>query len=374
MVIAHLLSSYFVGGQERVALDLATRQSARGHRVMAVSLAPPPEGPLAEELRRAGIAAHTVPKLGPSLDPTLPMRLGALLRREGVEVVHAHNPQPLIYGSIAAKLVGATMIQTRHGVAFHSERQDWLVRQATKLVDASVFVSRELATKLGGAGQEPGKTWVIENGVDLGRFFPDAATRAAVRAELGIPADAQVIGTVSRLVRTKNVPGLLRAAWPLLGEKVHLVVVGDGPDRQDVEQLVVFTPKAASVHVLGARNDVGRLLRAFDLFVLFSRTEGHPIVVLEAMATALPVVATPVGGIPGIIDDEETGFLVPTDDEEALRGLLTQLLASPQRLAEVGWRARAVALERYAAERMVDEYLALYARWGKEWSEWSAPH
>ena len=374
MVIAHLLSSYYVGGQERVALDLATRQSARGHRVLAVSLAPPPEGPLAEELRRAGIAAHTVPKRGPSLDPTLPMRLAALLRREGVDVVHAHNPQPLIYGSIAAKLIGATMIQTRHGVAYHSDGQDWLVRQATRLVDASVFVSRELAVTLGGAGQTPGRTWVIENGVDLARFFPDAGGRAAVRAELGIPEDAQVIGTVSRLVRSKNVPGLLRAAWPLLGPKVHLVVVGDGPDRQDVEQLVVFTPKAASVHVLGARNDVARLLRAFDLFVLFSRTEGHPIVVLEAMATALPVVATPVGGIPGIIEDGETGYLVPTDDEEALRGMLEHLLGAPRRLAEVGWRARAVALERYAAERMVDEYLALYARWGREWSEWSAPH
>jgi glycosyltransferase involved in cell wall biosynthesis len=306
--------------------------------------------------------------MGPSVDPTLPMRLATLLRQEGVEVVHAHNPQPLIYGSVAAKLVGAAMIQTRHGVAFHSDRQEWLVRAATRLVDASVFVSRELATTLGGAGQAPGRTWVIENGVDLSRFFPDATARAAMRAELGIPPDAHVIGTVSRLVRTKNVPGLLRAAWPLLNDKVHLVVVGDGPDRQEVEDLVVHTPKAPFVHVLGARSDVARLLRAFDLFTLFSRTEGHPIVVLEAMATALPVLATPVGGIPGILEDEETGFLVPMDDEEALRTKLTALLADPHRMAEVGWRARAVALQRYAADRMVDEYLALYARWGKDWS------
>jgi glycosyltransferase involved in cell wall biosynthesis len=138
--------------------------------------------------------------------------------------------------------------------------------------------------------------------------------------------------------------------------------------------LVVHKPQAAWVHVLGARSDVARLLQAFDLFALFSRTEGHPIVVLEAMATGLPVLATPVGGIPGILEDGETGFLVPSDDEEALRARLTALLASPERLREVGSRARAVALERYAAERMVDEYLALYARWGREWREWSAPH
>jgi glycosyltransferase involved in cell wall biosynthesis len=274
---------------------------------------------------------------------------------------------------VAAKLAGATMIQTRHGIAHHSEAQDWLVRQATRLVDASVFVSRELATTLDGAGQTPGRSWVIENGVDLARFYPDPAARAAVRQELGIPADALVVGTVSRLVPSKNVPGLVRAMWPILGPKEHLVVVGDGPARQDVEQLVVFTPKAASVHVLGARNDVARLLRAFDLFVLFSRTEGHPIVVLEAMATAVPVVATPVGGIPGILEDGQTGFLVPTDDEEALQAKLIQLLSSPRRLAEVGWRARAVALERYAADRMVDEYLALYARWGRAYTECSPP-
>lgn len=386
MVIAHLLSSFQIGGQERVALDLAIRQRARGHRVLAVSLAPPPDGPLAAELEAGGIAAHTVPKRGPSIDPTLPMRLAALLRRERVDVVHAHNPQPLIYGGVAAKLAGTTMIQTRHGVARFSERQDWLVRQAARLADASVFVSRELAQALDGAGQTAGRSWVIENGVDLDRFHPDPADRAAVRTELGIPLDAQVIGTVSRLAPTKNVPGLLRAARPLLGPRTHLVIVGDGPVRPHLEALLSqvdsasgplsqvdagaddLSQVAASVHLLGARSDVARVLRGFDVFVLFSQTEGHPMVVLEAMATALPVVATPVGGIPGILEDRETGFLVPVDDEVALKAKLEELLASPETMAEAGRRARRVALERYAADRMVDEYLALYARWGREWT------
>lgn len=366
MVIAHLLSSFQIGGQERVALDLAVRQKARGHRVMAVSLAPPPDGPLAGELRGAGIAAHVVPRRGPGVDPTLPVRLAALLRREGVGVVHAHNPQPLIYGGLAAKLAGAAMIQTRHGVAHFSRRQDWLVRQAARLADACVFVSRELAAAVGGGGQSPGRSWVIENGVDLARFFPDAAEGLAVRGELGIPAEAVVVGTVSRVVASKNVPGLVRAAWPLLreGAGVHLVIVGDGADRANVERLVAGAAVAPYVHLLGARDDVARLLRAFDLFALFSRTEGHPLVVLEAMATAVPVLATPVGGIPGILEEGETGFLVPVDDEVALRARLAELVAAPERRREVGRRARVAAVERYAADRMVDEYLALYARWG----------
>jgi glycosyltransferase involved in cell wall biosynthesis len=368
MVIAHLLSSFQVGGQEKVALDLASRQRERGHEVLAVSLAQGPEGPLGAALRAAGVGAHTVGKLGPSLDPTLPMRLGALLRRKGVEVVHAHNPQPLIYGSLAAKLAGAAMIQTRHGVAHHSQRQDWLVRQATRLVDASVFVSRELAATLEGAGQVPGRQWVIENGVDLSRFYPDASGRAAMRAALGIPSEALVVGTVSRLTESKNVPGLVRAAAPLLGERTRLVIVGDGADRPAVERAMAESGQAGFIHALGARSDVAELVRAFDLFALFSRTEGHPIVVLEAMATAVPVLATPVGGIPGILDEGETGFLVPVDDEAALRARLQALLAAPADLISAGLRARAVALQRYAADRMVDEYLALYARWGQEWA------
>jgi glycosyltransferase involved in cell wall biosynthesis len=365
MVIAHVLSSFQVGGQERVALDLATRQRARGHQVLAVSLAPPPDGPLAGELRRAGVGAHTVAKRGPSVDPTLPWRLGVLLRQLNVDVVHAHNPQPLIYGGVAAQLAGAAMIQTRHGVAHHSPRQDWLVRQAARLADAVVFVSRELAAALDG-GLLRGRRWVIENGVDLDHFFPDEGAGRAVRAELGIPAEAQVIGTVSRLAAGKNVPGLIRAAAPSLGPGRQLVIVGEGADRPNIEAAIPLGA-APFVHLLGARSDVAGLLRAFDLFVLFSRTEGHPIVVLEAMATAVPVLATPVGGIPGILGEGETGFLVPVDDEAALRARLDELLGDPARLREVGVRARAAARDRYGAERMVDEYLALYARWGRGW-------
>jgi glycosyltransferase involved in cell wall biosynthesis len=172
-----------------------------------------------------------------------------------------------------------------------------------------------------------------------------------------------VVGTVSRLAVSKNVPGLVRAAWDLLGERVRLVIVGDGEDRPAVERAVAGTDKDPYVHRLGARGDVPRLLRAFDLFALFSRTEGHPMVVLEAMATGLPVLATPVGGIPGILE-EDTGVLVAPDDEPALRSALAALVGDRERREELGKRGRVVALERYAADRMVDEYLALYARWG----------
>ena len=115
MIIAHVLSSFGVGGQERVALDLAAAQRARGHTVIAVSLAPPPEGPLADEFRAVGAEVIDVPK-GPGTDLTLVPRLAWALKRRQVEVVHSHNPLPLIYGAPAARLCGAVAIHSKHGV------------------------------------------------------------------------------------------------------------------------------------------------------------------------------------------------------------------------------------------------------------------
>ena len=112
MIIAHVLSSFGVGGQERVALDLAAAQRARGHTVIAVSLAPPPEGPLAEEFRKVGAEVVDVPK-GPGTDLTLVPRLAWALRRRHVEIVHTHNPLPLIYGAPPALAPSPTARQAR---------------------------------------------------------------------------------------------------------------------------------------------------------------------------------------------------------------------------------------------------------------------
>src|SRR5450432_3177472 len=114
MFIVHVLSSFDLGGQERVALDLATAQHAHGHEVLVVSLARPPEGPIGAALRKAGVRAETLAKRS-NVDPSLPLRLSSLLAREGAEIVHTHNPQALIYGALAGRLAGARVIHTKHG-------------------------------------------------------------------------------------------------------------------------------------------------------------------------------------------------------------------------------------------------------------------
>jgi glycosyltransferase involved in cell wall biosynthesis len=356
--IVHVLSSFGVGGQERLALDLAALQHHRGHRVAVISLAPPPDGALAGEFGKAGIVVERVAKR-PGFDLTLPPRLMRAFQRLGAEIVHTHNPQPLIYSAAAARIAGAAAIHTKHGVNPGSRGQRLLRRGAAQLVSAFVAVSETTAEQ---ARQQrdcaPARLHVIPNGIRLDKFAPDPELRAAVRAELGL-GDAWVVGTVGRLDEYKNHLMLIRAMTPHFDGRTKLVIVGDGPMRDQLAKAVAALPDPRAVLLTGQRMDVPRLLPAFDVFALPSSTEGLPLVVPEAMATGLPVVATAVGGLPNVLDDGITGLLTAVE-ETALAAALVSL-RDPQRAATMGRAARAAALERFGAERMVDSYLELYA-------------
>ncbi|HTR51243.1 MAG TPA: glycosyltransferase, partial [Kofleriaceae bacterium] len=351
--------SFGVGGQERVALDLAIGQQQRGHRVTAISLAPPPDGAMLDEFREHAVAAERVAKRD-GLDVTLVPRLVRVLRARRAEVVHTHNPLPLIYAAPAARLAGAAAIHTKHGVNPGSRGHRALRRAAAQLVHAFVAVSDTTAEQARAQRDAPvARMHTIANGIRLDRYRPDPDARAAARVELGL-ADAWVVGTVGRLDEHKNQALLVRAMAPHLSERVRLVIVGDGPSRADVEAAVAALPDPGRVVLTGRRMDVPRLVPAFDVFALSSRTEGLPLVVPEAMAVGLPIVATAVGGLPGVVDDGETGLVVPVD-AAALSAALGRLVSDPDLARAMGRRARAVALARYSADRMVDAYLALYA-------------
>lgn len=360
--IAHVLSSFGLGGQERVALDLARRQRARGHRVLAISLAAPPDGPIAEQFRAAEVRTETIPK-GGGVDPTLPVRLASCLKSEHVDVVHTHNPHALIYGAPAANLARAAAIHTKHGVNPETGRRLLLRRVASSLVDACVAVTPALERVARDQREcDPALLHVIPNGIDVKRFAPDPEARRSVRAELGIPEGAWVAGTVGRLAPEKDQGAFVRAMSALLDERRQLIVVGDGPERSTLETCIEATWRGHLCHAVGARPDVERLLAAFDVFVLTSRTEGLPLVLLEAMATGLPVVATSVGGIPDLIEEDVTGYLVPAGDQCALVRRLVWLATYPEAGQRVGQAGRAAALRRYSLEQMSDGYEALYGQ------------
>ena len=358
MNIAHLLPTFGMGGQERVALDLAVGQKARGHEVLGVSLGEGTDGPLADEFRAHGIAVDTRTKWPRQvgIDLSLPARLAQLFRSRHIDVVHTHNPQPLIYGAPAGKLAGATTVHTRHGENPSPFLRRMLRRLSGTLADAYVCVSEETADFARAEHDvAPEKIRVIRNGIDLDRFDPARPLRDEVRRELGIPLDAWVVGTVGRVVQEKNHQLLVDAMAPLCAAGAHLVLVGDGADLAALRECAT-----TNMHLLGVRRDAPRVMQAYDVFCMSSRSEGLPLVILEAMASALPIVSTAVGGIPNVVTDGKTGLLTPPGDAAALRAALTRVREDDALGASIATAGRALALSEYSARTMVDRYLSLY--------------
>lgn len=363
LVVVHVLSSFGLGGQERVALSLARLQREAGHRVLAVSLAAPPDGPLAQAFQEAGVETDSVPKRGPSVDPSLPVRLAKLLSDRRAQVVHTHNPHALIYGAPAAAMAGAVTVHTKHGINPDGERRQWLRRAASRLVDAYVAVTDSLArVALERNECAPAQLHVIPNGIDLTRFGPNPDARRRIREQLGIPTDAWVIGTVGRLSPEKNQALLVQSATPMLDQRRHLVLVGEGPERAALETRVADSLRGAFVHFTGARDDVPELLAAFDVFALTSSSEGLPLVVLEAMASELPVLTTAVGGVPDVIEDRVTGYLVDSGDAAALTRQMAWLSSRPDQAQLVARCARSTVLERHGLPQMAARYASLYEK------------
>lgn len=361
--IVHILSSFGMGGQERVAFDLAVSQRRAGWPVTALSLAPAPDGPLAAEFTAAGITVERVARQRAGLDPVLILRLARWLKQHRTGLVHTHNRMALIYGAPAGRLSGAAVVHTKHGKNPRGGTRLLAGNLAGLCVDAFVAVSPETAEFARERKEiDERRLLVINNGIELGRFQPDPAIRDRIRSELGLPGDAWVLGTVGRIASEKNQALMVRALAPLLGPRVHLVIAGDGPLLPDLKTQVDQLKIGSYVHLLGVRRDVPAVLNAFDTFVLSSDIEGLPLVVLEAMATSLPVVSTAVGGIPSVLDEGHTGFLVPQGDEAALRARVAALIADPAGSRACGARAREAAVTKFSAERMQREYLELYAR------------
>lgn len=359
--IAHVLSSFGTGGQEFVALELAMGQVERGHEVYAVSLAPPPDGPMAALFAKARVPTITLGKRQSGFDWSLPPRLAWWIKTQRLSVVHTHNPTPLLYSALASRVAGAALIHSKHGINPGSKLNRRARRLLARLTHSFVAVSDVTAEQaMTQRDCPPDRLRTINNGIDVRRFRPDPEARREIRDEFGIAQDAWVVGTVGRLDRNKNQALLIAAAGPHLAENWHLIHIGDGPTMADIRALVDQHPKRDHIHLAGRRGDVERCLNAFDVFALSSDSEGLPLVIPEAMATKIPVVSTAVGGIPKVVVDGETGYLVPPGDEAALSDRLAALSANREKAKEFGERGYERALSEYSARRMGDDYMALY--------------
>lgn len=209
-----------------------------------------------------------------------------------------------------------------------------------------------------------GEARVVPNGVDIEEFRPEksAAARKALRAELGLSKDAKIIISTSRLVEKNAVDTLIEAATLLKHRDTYVVVLGDGPERTKLEELVARHRLQGRVFLLGSRRheDLPRYLANADIFVRVSRSEGQGISFVEAMAAGIPVIATPVGGIVDFVFDRKTGLLVPPDRPEELAHAIDELLENRGLRGAIAREALTLAEARYTWDRIAEEYREVF--------------
>jgi glycosyltransferase involved in cell wall biosynthesis len=234
----------------------------------------------------------------------------------------------------------------------------WLYASATRRI---VTTGENLRLQvIGETGVPPGHVVSIPTGIDLERFRPGPAAEA--RAQLGLAPQGRIIGIVATLRSWKGHRYLFEAFAGLADTSARLVVVGDGPQREALEALATELGIAPRVTFAGDRKDVAPWLRAFDLFCLPSyANEGVPQALMQAMASGVAVVTTPVGSIGEIVTDGETGVLVAPEDCAALRNAIERLLADEALRRQLGRRGHDTALQRFSEDRMVGRMIEVFA-------------
>ena len=365
MRITHVVENLNRGGLERVVIDLALAQKAAGHDCRVVCLYE--EGLLAGELRAHGIAVDACRK-GRGFDTGALRRMRALLRAHETEILHSHNMIAHAYAALASRGLGVRrFLNTRHGIGIAppGRLRRWLYIVALRWTDRVVAVCVAARKNLIEHDRVPAaKIAVVPNGIHVENFAAagDAARRSLADL-LGITTATQIIGAVGRLNWAKDLPTLIRA-FALLrarGRDAVLVIIGDGSLRADLERLAGEQGVADRVVFLGDRSDVQRLLPGLDVFAMSSVSEGYSIALLEASASALPIVATDVGGNAEIVSDGVSGRIVKPGNPARFADALDELLCDPARARTMGEAGMAWIRREGSVQTMAARYQALYA-------------
>lgn len=360
LFVAHSLR---MGGIEQLIARCAGAWVERGWRVHAGVMHG--GGVLEEGLRDAGALVHDLHKRE-GLDAGLVWRLRRLMQRQRIDVVHTHNYSPWIYAGLSQPGSRVRLVHTEHSIVDGGfRRRLWAERWLSRSTDAVVAVSDDVRDGLVHlAGIDARRVRVIVNGVDTTHYAPSAALRSRARSELGIAADELVFGTVARLVPVKDQSTLVRAFGQVveLHQKSRLVLVGDGPLRADLEGLAAGLGLSARVVFAGQQRDAAPYLAAMDVFVLPSRSEGMSVSLLEAMASALPVLATRTGGNPQLVHEDVNGRLTPVGDVAALAIAMSGLAGDEAARRRLGAAGREICCRDYSFAAMLLAYEELYTQ------------
>ena len=364
--VMFMLTSMPVGGAETLLVNLVRGMNPA--RFFPYICCLKERGPLGEELATEFPVFHDL--IGGKYDVKVVGRLKRLLLEQEIDaVITVGAGDKMFWGRIAAKRARVPVIAS----ALHST--GWpdgvgrFNRMLTPITDAFIGVAEEHGRFLVDTEGFPAdKVVVISNGIDTQRFQFDASARNRIRNELNIPDNAPVCGIVAALRPEKNHALFLRAA-ARVREKLpsaQFVIVGDGPERPELDLLVEELSLQDAVHFLGSRSEIPQVLSAFDLFALTSHNEASPVSILEAMSIGLPVVTPRVGSIPETLHEGVQGFLVEAGNLDQTADRWSQVLSDPELAKTLGERGREFVVCHRSLDSMVKGYeeliVGIYAK------------
>jgi glycosyltransferase involved in cell wall biosynthesis len=370
--ILEIIDRPFLGGGQRHLLSLAEHLNREDFEVSVCSAG---GGPLEERTRELGLVHYAVAMPKRPL-PRSAAALSALFASVRFDLVHTHGGVAGLFGRwAAARTRIPAVIHTLHGIHYlhyrnplnrriHIGFERWCSRRTDRIICVS-DTDLKKALRYGLAPED--KLSVIKNGIDYTRLSESVLSPAAamnIKAGLGIESGRPVIGTVARLHYQKNIPFLIQAAARVAEvlPDVALLIIGGGPEEERILGLVRELGVERNVFLLGEREDAVELLSLLDLFVLSSRWEGLPYVLMEAGGMAKAVVATAVDGVAEMITHGENGWLVPAGDRQAFSEALLHLLRDGRKREDLGRALQTHVREVYTLDRMVKETERLYRR------------
>ncbi len=372
--ILHIITLSEMGGAQKVLYHIVAGLDPGSFNI---SVACAPGGELVRWLRGLGYVrvveiAEMKREISPFNDLIALVKLYLLIKENRFRVVHCHSSKAGVLGRLAAWLAGVPkIIFTVHGWGvnkFQNPLPRFLYIGAEKLAGLLstkvVCVSESDRVKgknLKLAAEK--KLEVIYNGLPM-----VVNKKGALRRELGIGEDHYVIGTVARLATQKDPLFLLEVANSMLsntekttdGKKLCFVLIGDGPLRAECDKFIKKKGLEGKVFLLGTREEAAGLVSDFDVFVLFSRWEGLPLTIIEAMLAGRPVAANAVGGVSELVEHKKTGLLVDSLNLNEVVRVLREIVTDRARLVNLGEAGRTRALELFSAESMVKQYIRLY--------------
>ena len=361
MKILHVISSGGMYGAEAVILNLSRTLNESSHcGVLAVfANSKNVNLELHDKALAEGIESHLIPCSG-QIDRAAVERLQELADRTDADIVHAHGFKADIYAYFALRGSRIPLVSTCHNwidddlvVSLYGKADRFILRRYS----AVIAVSEAVREKLLSSGVSAEKVQIIKNGIDL-RPFGTAipSLREGVRGE-----GAPIVGFVGRLSSEKGCDIFLRVASRVLSDvpSAKFVVVGDGPEREQLESLIDQLGIRGNVELVGRRDDMPSVYASFDLMILSSHREGLPMAILEGMASRLPWVASAVGDVPKVINDG-CGFVVPPGDIDLFAAKVIALLKDPAERLRLGNAARERVEKEFSSQRMTVEYLNVY--------------